>query len=292
MKIVTLDLIEKMVKGIAAKTAPKVHTHGNGDIISLDAAKLTGKISADRLPDDISNTTVAFTSGDTADADASAWTSVAKLTSGEKQSSLFAKISQMFNNVRWINSKLGRAVLTGIGNGTVTDAICDINDNLVRTAQANGSIDDALEVDLSDPNSDSNWPYIVGLGSSNIPSDFHFGVREVLFLDTNYVVVRLTGVGTDKQSGTWTRAYTGAASGWESNWRRNLIAHGSIFVDGIIIGTNSISDSYFYRSPSNGNRLELRYTKKNGTYAFMSFEELESRIATLESTVAQLTRAM
>lgn len=224
MKFVTLDLIEKMVKGIASKTAPKVHTHGDGDITDLDASKLTGTVAAERLPenlvkntDDVSNTTVAFTSGDTTDKAASAWTSVATLTSGEKQSSLFTKVSQMFNNVRWINNKLGRAVLTGIGNGTVTDAISDINSNLLRSAYSNGSLDDALLATVDDPNSDLNWPYLIGSKTEGIPSDFHYGVREVLFLDTNYIIVRITGIATDGKSAIWTRAYTGT---WESEWRR------------------------------------------------------------------------
>lgn len=46
--------------------------------------------------------TATFTSSDSADESASAWTSVPKLTSGEKHSSLFAKVSQMFKNIRYL----------------------------------------------------------------------------------------------------------------------------------------------------------------------------------------------
>lgn len=72
---------------------------------------------------DASDTTVAFASSDTPDADASAWKSVATLTSGEKHSSLFAKISQMFKNVRYLYKMLGSTDISSIGGGTVTGAI-------------------------------------------------------------------------------------------------------------------------------------------------------------------------
>ena len=49
MKFITLDLAEKMVKGIASKVALKSHKHGNDDITDLDASKLTGHISSDLM---------------------------------------------------------------------------------------------------------------------------------------------------------------------------------------------------------------------------------------------------
>ena len=49
---------------------------------------------------DSQNNTVTFTSNDTSTSDA--WTNVAVLTTGEKHSSLFAKISTMFKNIRYI----------------------------------------------------------------------------------------------------------------------------------------------------------------------------------------------
>lgn len=76
---------------------------------------------------DASGTTVAFASSDTPDADVSAWTSVATLTSGEKHSSLFAKVSQMFKNVRYLYKMLGSTDVSSIGGGTVTGAISSQN---------------------------------------------------------------------------------------------------------------------------------------------------------------------
>lgn len=81
---------------------------------------------------DTSDTTVAFASSDTPDADASAWKSVATLTSGEKHSSLFAKISQMFKNVRYLYKMLGSTDISSISGGTVTGAISSHNEALAK----------------------------------------------------------------------------------------------------------------------------------------------------------------
>lgn len=79
---------------------------------------------------DASNTTVAFASSDTPDADVSAWTSVATLTSGEKHSSIFAKVSQMFKNIRYLYKMLGTTDISKIGDGTTTGAISSLNSSL------------------------------------------------------------------------------------------------------------------------------------------------------------------
>ena len=91
-----------------------------------------GNIGAVAENGDASDTTVAFASSDTPDADVSAWTSVATLTSGEKHSSLFAKVSQMFKNVRYLYKMLGATDISTIGGGTVTGAILSQNDALAN----------------------------------------------------------------------------------------------------------------------------------------------------------------
>lgn len=80
--------------------------------------------------DDVSDTKVYFTSSDTTDSGANAWTSVSKLTSGEKHASLFAKVSQMFKNVRYLYKMLGTTDISAIGGGTVTGALSQLNTNL------------------------------------------------------------------------------------------------------------------------------------------------------------------
>lgn len=81
---------------------------------------------------DTAENTIAFTSSDVADGSASAWTSVSKLSSGEKHASLFAKVSQMFKNVRYLYKMLGTTDISSIGGGTVTGAISSQNKALTQ----------------------------------------------------------------------------------------------------------------------------------------------------------------
>ena len=81
---------------------------------------------------DTAENTATFTSSDVADGSVSAWTSVPKLSSGEKHSSIFAKVSQMFKNVRYLYKMLGTTDISKIGNGTCTGAISSLNDGLKK----------------------------------------------------------------------------------------------------------------------------------------------------------------
>lgn len=81
---------------------------------------------------DTASNVASFTSSDVADGSASAWTSVATLTSGEKHTSLFAKVSQMFKNVRYLYKMLGTTDISTIGGGTVTGAISSQNDAFAK----------------------------------------------------------------------------------------------------------------------------------------------------------------
>ena len=81
---------------------------------------------------DTAENTATFTSSDVADGSASAWTSVSKLSSGEKHSSIFAKVSQMFKNVRYLYKMLGTTDISKIGNGTCTGAISSLNSGLAN----------------------------------------------------------------------------------------------------------------------------------------------------------------
>lgn len=84
------------------------------------------------VPDDgdTSENTVAFASSDVADESALSWTSVPTLTSGEKHSSIIAKVSQMFKNIRYLYKMLGTIDISAIGGGTVTGAISSQNEIL------------------------------------------------------------------------------------------------------------------------------------------------------------------
>ena len=71
----------------------------------------------------------AFTSSDVADGGATAWTGVNPLTSGETNKSIFAKLSQMFKNIRYLYKMLGTTDISSIGNGTVTGGLSSLNDS-------------------------------------------------------------------------------------------------------------------------------------------------------------------
>lgn len=94
---------------------------------ALDAAlgpTLAGKLDA---TGDSANNTVTYTSDDVADGSASAWETVQPLTSGEKHESLFAKLSKVVKNVRFLYKLLGTTDISGIGSGTVTDILSALN---------------------------------------------------------------------------------------------------------------------------------------------------------------------
>lgn len=92
----------------------------NMDTIDAQLAAPTG---------DSADSTTTFTTSDTADGGASSWTNVPALTSGETHKSLFAKMSQMFKNIRFLYKMLGTTDISSIGNGTVTNALSVLNAN-------------------------------------------------------------------------------------------------------------------------------------------------------------------
>lgn len=59
--------------------------------------------------------------------------SVDLLTGNDSWSQRFYKVSQMFKNIRYILGKLGTTDISSIGNGTVTGAISNLNNNLTST---------------------------------------------------------------------------------------------------------------------------------------------------------------
>lgn len=80
---------------------------------------------------DLTNNSVAFTSGDAASP--TAWSSVSVITSGSTLATLFNRISTMVKNVRWLYSKLGTTDISSIGGGTVTGAISALNGKTILT---------------------------------------------------------------------------------------------------------------------------------------------------------------
>ena len=82
----------------------------------------------DTTGDDTKNDVTTFTSEDSTTAES--WTDVEVLSSGEKHSSLWKKVSIMFKNIRYLKNFLGNNDISAIGDGTVTGAVNTLNDKL------------------------------------------------------------------------------------------------------------------------------------------------------------------
>lgn len=102
---------------------------------------------------DTANNTATFTSSDTTDASATSWTSVTKLASGESHKSIFAKMSQMFKNIRYLYKMLGTTDISSIGDGTVTGGLDTLKDALTTKITAPNNSDFKMYFP-------SSWSYV------------------------------------------------------------------------------------------------------------------------------------
>lgn len=115
----------------AAGSVGRVPAPGAGDNGKFLRGDATWTAPADMIEN--------FTSADVADGSATTWTSVSKLNSGENNASIFAKISQMFKNIRYLYKMLGTTDISEIGNGTVTNALSVLNANIVKIGTTAGA---------------------------------------------------------------------------------------------------------------------------------------------------------
>lgn len=78
---------------------------------------------------DAGDTTVTFTSGDTENPED--WTEITPVESGEKQSSLWRKVSLFAKNLRYLWKLCGTSDISGVGDGTLTGAVSKLNTDLI-----------------------------------------------------------------------------------------------------------------------------------------------------------------
>ena len=95
---------------------------------------------------DSKDDTTTFTSSDVADGNATTWTSVNVLTSGEKHSSIFAKVSQMFKNVRYLYKLLGTTDFSGLGTD-ISGALNNLEDIIVKGVETSSTASQAYAKD-------------------------------------------------------------------------------------------------------------------------------------------------
>lgn len=152
---------------------------------------------------DLTDNTVAFTSGDAASP--TGWTAVDVLTSGLTIKVLFNRISTMVKNVRWLYSKLGTTDISSIGGGTVTGAISSLNSKFTSDSVPNNTnINTVL----------NSGVYLLSGSFTYTNAPDTYGVLEVLVPNPSgsIKVQRLTTVNT-----VYIRYYSG--NNW-TEWRK------------------------------------------------------------------------
>ncbi len=143
--------------------------------LEVDAA-VTDNMNDSNGIKDTKNDTTAFTSSDDATIFNSGnlggqssynWNAVSKLTSGEKHSSIFHKVSLMFKNIRTLAKLIGTTDISKIGNGTVTGAISNINTDLSAVPKIDVVVSSAI-ASLSSGDTTFPWYCIIPI---TYPSD-------------------------------------------------------------------------------------------------------------------------
>jgi len=105
-------------------------TAGQGALDASVGPTIKGKVTKEG--GEIGDTVTTFNTSDTTtDAEIIEYTEMAKLTSGSPLKTLMSIMSKAVKNVRWFQKFLGTTDISGIGNGTVTNAVSTLNDALV-----------------------------------------------------------------------------------------------------------------------------------------------------------------
>ena len=104
-------------------------------------------------------------------------------------------------------------------NDDFTAKFESLNSSLVESAYTRPFMSNAWLVDLANTHGENNKPYMVGEQTQNIPDNLAWGIREVLYLSGDQVLLRITGVELDgSYTSIWTCVYNfGSWSGWIKN---------------------------------------------------------------------------
>lgn len=120
-----VSALDTNIQGVASRV-----TTVEGDISDInDAMAVPTWDSAEE--------TITFTSDDDAQGNATSWTSVPLIESGEKHKSIFNKFTTMVKNIRYLYNMLGTTDISSIGSGTVTSALGNLNTRV-------GTLNDAI----------------------------------------------------------------------------------------------------------------------------------------------------
>ncbi len=140
-------------------SAAEFDSHVKDAVKHITAAERTKWNNKMEKTDNSADNTVAFTSGDAENP--TGWADVGVVTSGEKHSSLMRKISLAIKNVRYLWKLLGSTSLAGIGDGTVTGAIRELNTGtnafVARLGDDYGPVAITPDVDATIFESSDSW---------------------------------------------------------------------------------------------------------------------------------------
>lgn len=159
----------------------------------------------------------------------------ANIASGEANKTLFGKIAKWFADLGG-SGIAAFAKIVNNGTTTVANTVLDgrfgkilldrivaaeknittINSALTINAYSRPFLSNAWLIDLANPHGENNKPYMVGEQTQNIPDNLAWGIREVLYLSGDQVLLRITGVELDgSYTSIWTCVYNfGSWSGW------------------------------------------------------------------------------
>lgn len=128
------DVVSALEQAIGSKANKnEFDSHVGNDTIHITSSERTKWNSAISGTDDTKDNVVSFTNNDTTNP--TSWSDVSVLTSGEKHTSIFTKISTMFKNIRYLYKLIGTTDISAIGNGTVTGGLSALDSNLTKYAK-------------------------------------------------------------------------------------------------------------------------------------------------------------
>lgn len=173
-------------------------TAGQGALDAAVGPTIDGKVTGNG--GEAGDTIATFTTSDTTtDTEIIEYTDMAKLTSGSPLKTLMSIMSKAVKNVRWFQKLLGTTDISGIGNGTVTNAVSTLNDAFksfqVRTVfiqytvSNNGNHNANLKtlIDADMPSGyrclgvagyTTNDPNVVATSIRYVDSNYSFQIRE------------------------------------------------------------------------------------------------------------------
>lgn len=106
-------------------------TAGQGALDAAQGPTIAGKVTGNG--GEAGDTIATFTTSDTTtDSEIIKYTAMEKLTSGSPLKTLMSIMSKAVKNVRWFQKLLGTTDISGIGNGTVTNAVSTLNDAITN----------------------------------------------------------------------------------------------------------------------------------------------------------------